>query len=98
MMAKSGCPVLQLAPTLRAVAYTQSATVYIERSSGVYTEQGHTILEVATYCDEAEGKVSVWDIPSFLVPLPATLVDMPVAEVPIHWALWNLLTSCLQCL
>ena len=64
----------------------------------IYAEHGCTILEVATYYDGEGGKMRVWEISSFLVSLPAILVDMPVAEVPTPWAFWSFFPSCLRCL
>ncbi|EDR10141.1 uncharacterized protein LACBIDRAFT_325770 [Laccaria bicolor S238N-H82] len=66
--------------------------LYREIMRCVYAENGHAIVEVATFCDGAGGKGRVGEIPSFLVSLPAILVDMPVEEVSICWTFWDLLT------
>jgi hypothetical protein len=59
--------------------------------------QGSAIVEVAVFCDGADGKMRVWEMASFLVSVPADLVNMPVAEPALRWVLWDLLTSCLCC-
>ena len=64
----------------------------------IYAEHGRAILEVATYYDGEGGKMRVWELSSFLVSLPAILVDMPVADVSTPWAFWGFFPSCLRCL
>ena len=63
----------------------------------IYAEHGRAILEVATYYDGEGGKIRVWETPSFLVSLPAILVNIPVTEVPTPWGFWSFF-PCLRCL
>jgi hypothetical protein len=90
-------------PHLTAGTQLETGSIY-PIGDGMYREvvacvginHGRAIVEVATFCDGACGKVRVWEKSSLLVSFQAEEVNMPITKMPWQRVLGNFFASCIR--